>query len=132
MRVYVAGPYTKGDVAVNVKNAIEAGTALLKAGHTPFIPHLFHFWHLHEPQPYETWTRMDLVWLEFCEALVRLPGESSGSDAEAAAAWSRGLPVYYGLASFFDGGVPCASCRARGVPPVGAPLCVSCLRDFHS
>lgn len=31
MRVYVSGPYTKGDVAQNVKNAIDAGQTLIKA-----------------------------------------------------------------------------------------------------
>lgn len=32
MRVYIAGPYTKGDVAVNVRNAIEAGNMVAGCG----------------------------------------------------------------------------------------------------
>jgi hypothetical protein len=38
MKVYVAGPYTKGDVAVNTANAIKSGQELLEAGHVPFVP----------------------------------------------------------------------------------------------
>ena len=100
MRVYIAGPYTKGDVAVNVRNAIEAADAVLKAGHVPFIPHLTHFWHMVCPGPYEQWTKLDLEWLPFCNALIRLPGESSGSDAEVKIAEEQLIPVYYGVAQF--------------------------------
>lgn len=35
-RVYVAGPYTKGDVAVNVRNAYEAANRLADLGFAPF------------------------------------------------------------------------------------------------
>jgi uncharacterized protein DUF4406 len=97
MRIYVAGPYTKGDVAINVRNAIEAGNALLKAGHAPYIPHLTHFWHLVYPGPYEQWLALDLHWVRQCDALLRLPGESSGADGEVAEAKRLGLPVYYAV-----------------------------------
>jgi hypothetical protein len=100
LKVYIAGPYTKGDVALNVRAAIEAGDAVLKAGHLPFIPHLTHFWHLVCPGPYEQWIDMDLGWLPACDVLIRLPGESSGSDGEVAAAKKIGMRVYYGLDEF--------------------------------
>ena len=100
MRVYIAGPYTKGDVAVNVRNAILAADAVLGAGHVPFLPHLTHFWHLVCPGPYEQWTKLDLEWLPFCEAFIRLPGESSGSDAEVGVASALGMPVYYSVEEF--------------------------------
>lgn len=38
-RIYVAGPYTKGDVEANVARAIEAGDVVAYHGMTPFIPH---------------------------------------------------------------------------------------------
>lgn len=94
MRVYIAGPYTKGDVALNVRDAILAGDAVLKAGHTPFIPHLTHFWHMVCPGPYQQWIDLDLKWLPLCDALIRLPGESSGADGEATLARTLGIPVY--------------------------------------
>ena len=101
MRVYIAGPYTNGDVALNVRAAIEAADALIVAGHAPFVPHLSHFQHMMRPQPYETWLRLDMEWLPQCEALIRLPGDSSGADAEVDEAQARGMPVYRSVADFW-------------------------------
>ncbi len=101
--IYIASPYTKGDVAVNVRENVLAADALTERGMVPFAPLLFHFWHLVQPRPYEFWTAMDLAWLERCDALVRLPGESSGADAEVARARELGLPVFFGLEAFLAG-----------------------------
>lgn len=102
MKVYIAGPYTKGDVALNVRAAIEAGNELLDAGHQPFVPHLTHFWHMLFPQPYEKWIALDLVWLPHCEALIRLPGKSSGADGEVQAARKLGLAIFDSTEEFLD------------------------------
>jgi len=99
MRVYVAGPYTKPDPAVNVRNAILVGARLLDAGHVPFIPHLAHFWHLVSPRPYEDWMQLDMAWIEVCEAMFRIPGESAGADREVARAKELGIPVFHDLNS---------------------------------
>lgn len=102
MKVYIAGPYTKGDVAVNVRNAIEAGVQLIDAGHAPFIPHLSHFIHLQAPRPWQTWMAYDCLFLTACDALVRLPGESVGADIEVDVARRQGIPVYEGTAAFLE------------------------------
>ncbi len=102
MKVYVAGPYTLGDVAVNVRNAIMAGVQLLDAGHQPFIPHLYHFVHMHQPFLYEVWTACDNAFLPDCDALIRLAGESSGSDAEVELAERLNIPVYPSVLHFLD------------------------------
>jgi len=102
MRVYVAGPYTKGDVAVNVRTAVEAGDRLLKTGHLPYVPHLMHFWHMLFPGPYEQWTAMDLEWIWVCAALVRLPGDSNGADEEVAVAKRLGIPIFYSVEEFLN------------------------------
>lgn len=99
-RIYVAGPYTVGDVAVNVRQAILAGNALFGAGYAPYIPHLTHFWHVVAPHPYEDWMALDLVFLETCAALVRLPGPSRGADVEVAHAHRLGIPVYPSVQAF--------------------------------
>lgn len=39
MRVYIAGPYTKGDVVENVRAAVFAGDEVFEAGHSPYVPH---------------------------------------------------------------------------------------------
>ena len=100
MRVYVAGPYTKGDTALNVRRAIGVGDELMDAGHFPFVPHLSHFQHMLCPRPYEDWMANDLVWLPQCEALVRLRGESPGADREVKMANDLKIPVYGSVAEF--------------------------------
>ena len=100
MRVYIAGPYTKGDVARNVAKAMEAANELMDAGHAPYIPHLTHFMHIHLPRPYEDWLKLDLTYLTICEAIIRLVGESSGADREVSLARSLRLPVFATVEEF--------------------------------
>lgn len=101
IRVYVAGPYTKGDVAINVRHAIEAGDRLWARGFVPFIPHFTHFWHMMFPKPYEAWTSYDLQWLPCCTCLLRLPGDSLGADNEVSRAKQLGIPVFLHEAALF-------------------------------
>lgn len=91
--VYVAGPYSS-DPEAGVAAAIEAGNRLLDLGLYPVIPHMSHYLHQAKPRAYEVWMRMDFALLRRCDALLRLPGESSGADREVALARSLGLPVY--------------------------------------
>ncbi len=92
--VYVAGPYTKPDPCINTNLAIKAADKLFDAGFIPFVPHLFHFWHTITPRPYQHWTEMDFAFLPLCDLLLRLPGESSGADAEIRAAHDHKIQVY--------------------------------------
>jgi len=93
-RIYVAGPYTKGDVALNVRNAFAAANQLADRGFAPFVPHSTHFWHMLFPWPYEFWLELDKEFLRFCQAVLRLPGESSGADKEVELAAQLGIPVF--------------------------------------
>lgn len=38
VKVYVASPYTLGDVAVNVKAQMDAADKLISLGFAPFVP----------------------------------------------------------------------------------------------
>lgn len=98
MRVYVAGPYSKGDTILNVRKAIEAAERLAAAGHTPYIPHLTMLWHLLRPHGDLFWRGYDLEWLRCCDAVLRLPGESVGADGEVHMAKVCGIPVYESVA----------------------------------
>src|SRR3984885_14282848 len=93
-RIYVAGPYTNGDVAVNVRNAYDAANRLADLGFAPFVPHATHFWHMLFPRPYEFWLDLDNQFLPVCQAVLRLPGPSSGADKEVLLAQERGIPVF--------------------------------------
>lgn len=103
MRVYIAGPYTRSDVAQNVRNAVHAADQVWALGDFPYVPHLTHLWHLISPHDYESWLELDLAWLNCCDCLIRLPGESAGADREVAEAQRLGLPVYLGIEAFVHG-----------------------------
>lgn len=100
MRVYIAGPITKGERTENVRNAILAGEQVRRAGHAPYVPHLDFLWGLLVPVAYPDWLALDHEWLKVCDALIRIPGESPGADKEVEWAMAQGIPVYFGVSSF--------------------------------
>ena len=95
--VYIASPYTKGDVAVNVRNSFLIADELLTHGFCPFPPLYSHFWHFLSPKPYETWLELDKMWVKACDCLLRMPGESSGADGEVEFAQANDIPVFYSV-----------------------------------
>ena len=95
LKVYIASPYSKGDVAVNVREAIAAADRLHARGFVPFIPHFTHFWHMLFPKPYEQWLSYDNHWIPVCDCVLRLPGESNGADKEVELARCLGKPVFF-------------------------------------
>ena len=96
--IYVAGPLS-GDVAANVRRAMEAGITLMRRGHHPMVPHLTQFLDDlvtsggGEPIPYERWMALDFAWLERADAILHL-APSPGADRELAFAEERGLRVF--------------------------------------
>jgi len=93
-RIYIAGPLD-GAIYANVHQAVEVATALLKAGHDPFVPHLNVQWAFAHPEvTREMWLRQSKAWVAGAQALVRLPGLSSGADGEVAYAKELGIPVF--------------------------------------
>lgn len=90
--VYVAGPYTHPDPVLNTHTAVRAAEEIEMLGCYVVIPHLSLLWHAISPAPVERWYERDLAVMHRCDALVRLPGESAGADAEVAA--FKG-PVFY-------------------------------------
>ena len=93
--VYVAGPISKGDTLLNIRNGIRTGTELIKRGYVPYIPHNDFIQYILDPEAldYETILACDLAWVERCDALLRLPGESPGADREVAHAMEHSLFV---------------------------------------
>lgn len=98
-RIYVAGPITKGNQFVNVRNGMEVWAQLLRLGFAPFCPHLsalFEIAGLVELD-LDQWLEYDFAWIDVCDALLRMPGESTGADREVEYARKRGIPVFYSL-----------------------------------
>jgi len=108
LMILIAGPYksgTNGDEALmrrNLKRLQEAAWPIFAAGHVPMIGE----WvalpvldsagasgpndPLAEQVMYPTAQRL----LQHCDAVLRLPGESTGADQDVAIAHQRGIPVY--------------------------------------
>jgi len=97
--VYIASPYTVGDVAVNVKTQMDTADSLIEKGYCPIAPLLSHFLHINKPRPYEDWTKMDMALVRVSDYVLRLPGESRGADAEVELAKSLKIPVVYNIGS---------------------------------
>ena len=107
--ILIAGPYRSGTgddptlMAANLARLEEAAWPIFRAGHVPMIGE----WvalpvlrgagatsvadPLAEQVLYPTAERL----LQHCDAVLRLPGESTGADQDVKIAQERGLPVYY-------------------------------------
>jgi hypothetical protein len=100
MRVYIAAPYSRGIPDETMARVIDAADQLRHAGHVPFIPHTMTFlWAVRHQHPVDYWYAFDIEWLKQCEAIVRLPGPSTGADEEVRIARDElHLPVYNSVA----------------------------------
>ena len=108
IRVYVAGPISKGNLNKNVQQAVDAGIILIHKGFAPFVPHLSCYMGgcVPDPMPFGTthddWMSVDLPWVKVSQALLRLPGESKGADMEVSCANSYGIPVFLSIDDLLD------------------------------
>ena len=93
-RVYVAGPLSQGNWMDNIRHALDIAEFLRGHGVVPVIPHLSAFDHLVHPQKHREWLAEDFSHLATCDALVRLPGESPGSEKEWDEARRLALPCF--------------------------------------
>jgi hypothetical protein len=106
--ILIAGPYRSGTgddparMAENLARLEQAAWPIFRAGHVPMIGEWVALPVLRsagEPDVtgplaervlYPTAERL----LAHCDAVLRLPGDSSGADQDVAIARERGLPVY--------------------------------------
>ncbi|WP_231494916.1 DUF4406 domain-containing protein [Cellulomonas sp. KRMCY2] len=109
LMILIAGPYRSGTgddptlMAQNLSRLEEAAWPVFRSGHIPMIGE----WvalpvlssagadgvndPLAERVMYPTAHRL----LQHCDAVLRLPGESTGADQDVAIARERGIPVYH-------------------------------------
>jgi hypothetical protein len=97
--VYIASPYTQGDVAMNVRKQIIVADELMELDIDicPVVPLFTHFQHMIRPRHYEDWMKIDLEKVKRSDILLRLSGESPGADREVKYAEGQGIPVVYSV-----------------------------------
>lgn len=104
--VYIASPYTAGDVAQNVAFQMLVFNYLLDSGViAPYAPLWSHFQHVVHPRSYEEWMRYDEEIIVHCDACIRLAAHnpsndyemvtSPGADREVEMFRAQGKPVFY-------------------------------------
>ncbi len=107
--ILIAGPYRSGTgddpqkMAENLHRLEEASWPIFRAGHVPMIGEwvALPIWRvaggqavgdsLYDEILHPTAGRL----IERCDAILRLPGESTGADNDVRLARERGIPVYY-------------------------------------
>lgn len=101
VKVYVSGPLTQGATGpslLHVRQALEVAEMITDWGALPFVPHLNAFWEMVFPgHTYGFWMRMDLEWLEACDAVYVIDGYCPGCEIEIEHAAKRGIPVFRDL-----------------------------------
>lgn len=107
--LYISGPMTgkrgeRGDMGpyANPREAMFYGEYAWSCGWHPIVPHTNVLWELvvgpldpTSPDGANGWLLYDLSLLTRCEALLRVPGPSSGADREVAVAEQLGKPVIH-------------------------------------
>lgn len=111
--VYIASPYTGGDVATNVHFQCMIFDRLLGDGVVlPVAPLWSHFQHTLFPRPYDDWIAYDQAMLHAYDCCLRLnvvderlgytQSQSTGADGEVAAFREMGKPVFYSVDDLYQ------------------------------
>lgn len=106
--VYIASPYTKGDVAMNTHFQCKIFDQLLTESKVlPVAPLWSHFQHLLFPRAYEDWIKYDQEMLVLYDCCLRLnanipqqnysESKSTGADSEVATFEKLGKPVFLSI-----------------------------------
>ena len=110
--VYLASPYTKGDVAINTHFQCKIFNQLMSDGKVwPVAPLWSHFQHTLFPRLYTEWIAYDQALLHLYDACLRLDakleepsyiqGESSGADGEVKTFRTLKKPVFFNISDLY-------------------------------
>ena len=93
-RIYISGPITKGNRNLSFYQASEAHLRLIATNdYSIFNPMLSMAMMANNELTWEQWLANDESFIEVCDMVLRLPGESIGADREVKFAESIGIPV---------------------------------------
>ena len=92
--VYLMGPYTKGDPAINTHCQYRLFFQLLEDGLvTPYAPLTSHLLHLIRPTDYHEWIDHDLSMIQVCDAGLRQDAEYRVRDLNYIQRESKGADL---------------------------------------
>lgn len=98
-RAYIAGPISNGGnkdpefLADNLIDGMAFTSRMWDLGFVPFCPHLSVIWNRFYERGYDEWIEYDKHWLDCCDCLIRMPGESKGADIEVEYAEQMGIDI---------------------------------------
>lgn len=99
IKVFISGPYQNGGIEENLQILIDAANTLIDKGFNPLPLNLYcHPIQTKYPRKrYHDWIDLTYEWVEKCDCLLRLPGESKGADGEVKRSEELGIPVFYNI-----------------------------------
>jgi len=101
--IYIAGPISRGCQFTNVRKGCEVWHELWKLGIDAYCPHWSAQQQVHTTLGHAEWMAYDTqVILPRCDALLRMPGESSGADIEVEWMKEHGKPVFYEISKLAE------------------------------
>lgn len=114
MKIYVIHTYGRRhglndtECEINALKSVALGRELIKKGHNPFIPNLYHWVHkgwVDSPDE-GGWFKIVSDWLQYCDAVLvgAVPEwDDSGVHREIEMAKEMGLTIHYSIEEIGDG-----------------------------
>lgn len=100
--VYIASPYTHGDVEMNVIRHMNAADRVMDMGFCAIAPLLSYFQEKQHPRSWEEWMKQSVEKLRRSDILLRLSGYSRGADLEEEIAAKLKIPRVYNYDDLID------------------------------
>ena len=97
IKVFISSPYSIGDKRENLKRHMDSAFELMKADFIPFVPLLYSYMDDIYEMSYSEWLIQTTSWIESCDVVLRLPGESNGCEKEEKVARNKGIPIVYSI-----------------------------------
>lgn len=115
--IYVAGPMTVNFIG-GLIDALDVGARLIEMGHVPYLPQTLMLMDVRKTSTadlmpgtpvYEAWMDFDFRVIDKCDAVYRLPGDSTGADREVVYCKAQSKMVFNDLSE-----VPWARAKITG------------------
>jgi len=97
IKVYLAAPYSHGDREANLRRSIDIAEELMVAGFVVFNPLLDRYHQAVHRHEHSFWMEQGKAWIDCCDMVMRIPGQSLGADEEEDYAEKLNIPVLHNV-----------------------------------